>query len=97
MNNDLINFIENTARETAAINKVVLFGSRARGDGNSKSDFDIAVFGSLTKDDKAILESRFKFDAPTLQKIDIIFFDTCKSTKLKENILKDGIILYEKD
>ena len=40
----VLNEIKNIALAHKGVNKVVLFGSRARGDNNSKSDYDIAVF-----------------------------------------------------
>lgn len=30
--------------------RIVLFGSRARGDNSAKSDFDLAVYGAVNKD-----------------------------------------------
>ena len=45
-----------------SINKVILFGSRARGDNTERSDIDIAVYGG----------------------------------ELKQEIEKDGVIIYEK-
>ena len=76
--------------------RVVLFGSRARGDGHELSDFDIAIFG--IKDTKRKLDIRETCDesAPTLKTIDIVFAQDA-GEKLLQNIKKDGIILYERN
>ena len=74
------------------LSKVILFGSRARGDNNPRSDIDLAVEGG------DILNFRFEIDedAPALLEFDIINL----SEKLNENFLaeieRDGVILYEK-
>ena len=55
------------------IDKIVLFGSRARGDFSSVSDYDIAIFENhLSALDKACLCDDVD-EIETLNKIDIIF------------------------
>ena len=44
--NEILSLIRRTALEFPSIRRVVLFGSRARGDFNDGSDYDIAVFGA---------------------------------------------------
>lgn len=97
MKDEVINYIITIAGDIATVEKVMLFGSRARGDGNDKSDYDIAVFGTFTQKDKTVIEYGIKYEAPTLKKIDLVFFNDCKNEELKKNILKDGIILYDKN
>lgn len=74
--------------------KVVLFGSRARGDYSAVSDYDIAVFGNnMTETDK----TAFYFDIEeiaTLKKIDIVFIDDAVSPKLLANISEEGVCIY---
>ncbi|NJD04760.1 MAG: nucleotidyltransferase domain-containing protein [Ruminiclostridium sp.] len=77
------------------VEKVVLFGSRARGDNSPVSDYDIAVFG---KDLSALDRACFNADAEeidTLKKIDIVFVNGALEDELKENIKNDGIIIYK--
>lgn len=74
--------------------KIVLFGSRARGDNHERSDIDIAVYGMPD-------ENRSSFwwetdDLPTLLKFDIVHIDDGTDKKLIENIRKDGVIIYER-
>ena len=74
------------------IRKVILFGSRARGDYRERSDIDLAVFGqdypcfSLDVDDTT----------STLLKYDFVDMDHSVQKELKESIEKEGIVLYEK-
>jgi predicted nucleotidyltransferase len=77
------------------IQKVVLFGSRARGDHSPVSDYDIAINAeTLTAFDRA----RFILDAEeieTLKKLDIVFIDGNLTNDLKENISREGVTIYE--
>lgn len=74
------------------VQKVVLFGSRARGNFKEKSDIDLAVQGGDF--------IRFMLDVneetSTLLKFDIINLDEEIQGELKEAIKKEGKIVYEK-
>ena len=74
------------------IERVILFGSRARGDYKKTSDIDLAVTGGDF--------SRFALDVEeetsTLLKYDIVELDRTIQPELLESIQKEGIILYEK-
>ncbi len=81
--------------EKYGIEKLVLFGSRARGDHSHASDYDIAVFGEgLTPVDRACFCSEMD-DLPTLKKIDVVFADSNSNDKLLGNIAREGIVIYE--
>lgn len=73
--------------------KIVLFGSRARGDNRDRSDIDIAVYG-LDKN-KRVRFSESVDEIPTLLKFDIVFVDDKTDPVLQKNIEKDGVVLYE--
>ena len=74
------------------VKRLVLFGSRARGDFKRKSDIDLAVLGENI--------SRFASDVDemtdTLLKYDIVDLSYKLSDELLKNIENEGIILYEK-
>ncbi len=72
--------------------KIVLYGSRARQENGSLSDFDIAVFGKVNmgKIDNSLREAR------TLLKIDLLNFDELENEALKKKIIKEGVTLYER-
>ena len=77
------------------VDKVLLFGSRARRDNTSVSDYDIAVFANTLSD---LDRARFCSDIDevnTLKKIDMVFVDRNISDALLENIKRDGVIIYE--
>lgn len=74
--------------------KIVLFGSRARGDNNEKSDIDIAVFRMPT--DNQIAFAQAVESLPTLLQFDIVFITERTNQLLLENINRDGVILMNK-
>lgn len=75
-----------------SIQKVILFGSRARGTHRERSDIDIVVYGgnfdSFYWDIKENVHSLLIFD--------IIEADGDISEELGEEIVKDGVVIYEK-
>lgn len=74
------------------IDRVILFGSRARGDYRRVSDIDLAVSG------KNIV--RFALDVDeetsTLLKFDIVDLNGQMQDELRESIASEGRVLYEK-
>lgn len=74
------------------INKMILFGSRARGDNHERSDIDIAVSGG------DILNFSFDVDEEvwTLLSFDVINLDRGISEELQSEITRDGVVIYEK-
>lgn len=73
--------------------KIVLFGSRARGDNHSRSDIDLAIYGM--KDFNQSLFWSDIDDLPTLLKFDLVFISETTDQELIKNIEKDGVLLYE--
>ncbi len=77
------------------IDKIILFGSRARGDHSPVSDYDIAVFSNfLSAIDKACFSDDVG-EINTLKKIDVVFVYEALNDDLMKNIKKDGVIIYE--
>ncbi len=74
------------------IDKVILFGSRARGDYSRASDIDLAVCGGNI--------SRFALDVEeettTPLKYDVVDLDGSVQKELREAIEAEGKVLYEK-
>lgn len=74
------------------IDKVEVFGSRARGDNKLKSDIDLCVY-SLQMSREEFRDLRHEInELPILYYIDIVHFEKI-SDALKENILRDGKLL----
>lgn len=78
------------------LEKIVLFGSRARGDYRERSDIDLAVYGA-SEDQESRIYFEIDDDVETLLKFDIVFIDEHTNQKLKDNIQQDGVVLYEKN
>ena len=74
------------------INKVVLFGSRARGDFHDRSDIDLAVSGG----DAGRFRLAVEEETNTLLKFDVVELEKSVSCELLAEIEKDGLVLYEK-
>ncbi len=73
------------------VQKVILFGSRARGTHTEKSDIDIAVSGG----DFDAFYWEIKENVYSLLTFDIIDLDSGASEELTREIEKDGVIIYE--
>lgn len=78
--------------DTYQINKVILFGSRARGDFHRTSDIDLAISGG----DIANFSIDVDEMTDTLLKYDFVNLDGPVQEELIESIQREGIILYEK-
>ena len=75
--------------------KVVLYGSRARGDNRQRSDIDLAVYGIEDRAQQALFAQAIE-DLPTLLDFDLVFVRKDTDPKLLENIEKDGVSLMSK-
>ena len=75
------------------VRRLILFGSRARGDYKERSDIDLAFSGGKA--------AYFMLDVDektsTLLEFDIIDLDKPVMNELLESIRREGIILYEKN
>ena len=78
------------------VEKIVLYGSRATDTFRKTSDIDIAVFAeNWTSRDIALVHDSLEENVKTPLKIDLVNFYAITKESLKENILKQGVILYE--
>lgn len=79
--------------EQAGVEKLILFGSRARGTFREMSDVDLAVFGGNF--------DQFYWNVQEktwgLLRFDLIDLSRPISEELKKEIERDGVIIYEKD
>jgi predicted nucleotidyltransferase len=74
------------------VRKVVLFGSRARGDYRERSDIDLAVYDG----DFARFALDVDDETNTLLSYDIVDMGKSVDKELVESIEREGIVLYEK-
>ena len=78
------------------IEKVVVFGSRARGDHTPKSDIDIAIFSqTMTKGTFKLLQLELS-ELPILYHIDCVHFEK-SAQALQNNILAEGVTIFRKE
>ena len=80
------------AAEKNNIEKVILFGSRARGDYRKTSDIDLAVSGGRIAHFQADIEE----EVSTLLSFDIVNMDGSVHEELVDSIKREGKVLYEK-
>lgn len=74
------------------IKKVVLFGSRARGDYKKTSDIDLAIW--FEGEDKKMLVIRMLDELRCILKFDVVAMNEITNELLKNNINKDGRVIY---
>ena len=87
LKDDIALFAENNS-----VDKVVLFGSRARGTNTERSDVDLAVYGG----DFDSFYWSITDNVNSLLSFDIVNADKNISDELKREIARDGIVIYEK-
>lgn len=79
-----------------AVERVWLFGSRARGDHLERSDIDLAIEApAMAELDWLRIKLDFEDEAPTLLLIDLVRLDDAPKD-LREQILEEGRIIYER-
>ncbi|MBW2701630.1 MAG: nucleotidyltransferase domain-containing protein [Deltaproteobacteria bacterium] len=78
------------------VEKVWLFGSRARGDALPRSDFDLAfVVPPDRRDAWPPFCAGVEEDARTLHQIDLLRWDSAPE-EMRQRILAEGVLLYER-
>ena len=75
--------------------KLMLFGSRARGDHHIRSDYDFAVWG-CTPQQRAQIWDAIENDLNSLYSVDLVFVGKDTDASLLQNIEKDGICLLDR-
>lgn len=93
LNKELLEEIIDICKRHAEIEKVVLFGSRARGDNSPKSDIDLAIYSNSNFSD--FIED-MENNTRTLLEFDFSNMRTVKDEFFIEQVNKEGIIIYEK-
>ena len=89
----IINEIIDISKKHYEINKVVLFGSRARGDNELKSDIDLAVY---CDSDLSLFIEEIENTTHTLLEFDFSDMNNIVDDFFIEQVEKEGIVLYEK-
>ena len=80
------------------IEKVIIFGSRGRGDFEHGSDVDLALEGEkITYETVSSVHSKLEEESPTYLWFDVLHLDTLNNQKIKEQIVKYGKVLFIKE
>ena len=77
------------------VERVILFGSRARGEHRKKSDIDLAFTGGGRN--KARFALDVEDETSTLLSFDVVDLDGPVSAELRESIDREGVMLYERE
>jgi predicted nucleotidyltransferase len=91
----LFGFILKKSLEMMDVRRLILYGSRARGDARALSDFDIAIDAEDPDNKWVWLWSEVDDNMETLLDVDFVWLNEVGEC-LKEQINKDGKILYER-
>lgn len=89
---DIFNNILDTFKSIEEIERVILFGSRAKNTYKTTSDIDLAV--KFKKLDKKLLLIRKLDEIKCILKFDVLNLDNISNEKLLENIKKEGKVIY---
>ena len=87
----IVDSISDLARQ-CNLDRVTLFGSRARCDNRERSDIDLAIQGG----DTVAFAASADEDIPTLLMFDVVDLDKPVQSELLEEIRKYGVVIYEK-
>ena len=83
-------------KENHKLQKVVLYGSRAKGNFSPGSDIDLALTGD-SLDFNDIVDYKVKLDNfPVLNKIDLVIYNQIKEPALIDHINRIGKVIYER-
>lgn len=81
--------------ELPFVEVIYLFGSRARGDYQERSDIDLAISCSHMEGKDWSKVMTIIENADTLLKVDCVHLEQA-NLGLKEKIMKEGVVLYDK-
>ena len=83
-------------KENNKVQKIILFGSRAKSTHSNGSDIDIALKGNNlnTNDVLSLSVELDELDLP--YKIDLVIYDRIEEKSLKEHIDRAGAVLFER-
>jgi predicted nucleotidyltransferase len=88
----------NTFTKYVEVEKVILFGSRAKGNFKKGSDIDLAIKGKNCTPKIALnIEACLNEELPIPYFVDLIDYNSLEHRELKEHIDRAGVCFYEKN
>lgn len=96
LDKDIIESIIKISKRYNNIEKVVLFGSRARKENSPKSDIDLAIY--LNKNNTNMFDFIYDIEneCPTLLEFDFSNMNTIRDEIFINEVNKDCVTIYEK-
>lgn len=92
---EAVEFLENLSQREA-VEKLIVFGSRAMGDYEKYSDIDVAVIASsFTREDWIMLRAKANHHVKVPFRISIVDF-LSNPDRLRQRIFNDGEVIYDK-
>ena len=97
LSNDIVAVKDWLVANFPFVQRIWLYGSRARGDQTPRADIDLAVecAPETSRDEWMHLANSVAESAPTFLFVDIICLDTVQDA-LKTNIRREGRVIYER-
>jgi predicted nucleotidyltransferase len=90
---EIIDSIQQAAQEIKEIDRIVLYGSRVRGECRDNSDIDLAIKGVLSPSQMGKLREKLE-RLPVPQKFDLLPIDQVENSALLEQIRQRGVTIY---
>lgn len=94
LSDEVIESLRNVFRQHMNIEKVLIFGSRAKGCYREGSDIDLALIGKDITLRQMLDLSNAIDDIDLLYKIDLIDYEKAQSTPIGEHIRRVGQLFY---
>jgi uncharacterized protein len=80
-------------RRSPSVERIILFGSRARGDHDERSDIDLGIACPDASPDEWAVIWNVVDEAPTLLNVDLMRLEHVDDA-LREAIEREGVVLY---
>jgi len=77
------------------VRKLILFGSRARGDHRPNSNYDFALWG-VSLHEQSLLRDEVEERIQSLHKLDLVFVSETSDPALVESINNEGVVLMDR-
>jgi predicted nucleotidyltransferase len=91
-----INLIKSVFAKYNCVTKVVVYGSRAKGNYRTGSDIDLSLFGNDLDFDTLLKIENELDDLLLPYKIDLSIYNKIENYDLTEHINRVGVLFYEK-
>ena len=80
-------------RRSRSVERIILFGSRARGDHDERSDIDLGIACPSASPDEWAVIWNIVDEAPTLLNVDLVRLEHVDDA-LRQAIEREGVVLY---